>query len=150
MINASGKTVITRKSLSTPMAWLKKNNMLNSNRPMLDYGCGKGSDAKLIGMDKYDLNHFPTMPQGVFDVITCNYVLNVIQDPQERQEVVDTILAKLDDCGTAYIAVRNDLDTDENGFTTSKGTWQGNVSVPRPFGLIHKCSAFRLYSYTKL
>lgn len=152
MINAAGKTAITRKTLSTPMKWLEDHHMLGCNHPnrRLDYGCGKGFDADLLGMHKYDLNHFPEMPQGKFDIITCNYVLNVIEDPSERQKVVDDILSRLADCGTAYIAVRNDLDTDEKGFTTSKGTWQGHVGVPRPFVMIRKCAGYRLYSHTNL
>jgi len=152
MINSSGKTAITRKTLSLPMKWLEKHNMLACNRPnrRLDYGCGKGFDADTLGFQKYDLNHFPTLPQGKFDVITCIYVLNVIPDVAERQAVCDNILDLLADCGTAYIAVRNDLDALKG--TTSKGTWQGNVEPPRhPWGgPVYKCAGFRLYAHTKL
>lgn len=147
MMNVSAATAIARKTPSLPTTWLSKKGMLLGR--MLDFGCGKGKDARFYNMEKYDLNYHPHMPEGVFDTITCNYVLNVIPCPDERQAVVDTILSKLDECGTAFIAVRNDLDTDEFGFTTSKGTWQGNVEVPSPFGLIRKVAGYRLYSYSK-
>lgn len=151
-MNNSDKTAITRRSLSLPMQWLEKRNMLGCNRPnrRLDYGCGKGFDADTLGFQKYDLNHFPKMPEGTFDIITCNYVLNVIESREERHAVVDDILFRLADCGTAYIAVRNDLDTDEEGYTTKRGTWQGHVGVPRPFYMIRKCAGYRLYSWTNL
>lgn len=151
-MNASGKTAITRKTLSLPMKWLEDHNMLGCNRPnrRLDYGCGKGFDADTLGFQKYDLNHFPAIPEGTFDIITCIYVLNVIENPLERDMVCQDIIDRLADCGTAYIAVRNDLDTDEKGYITSTGTWQGHVGVPRPFYMIRKCAGYRLYSWTNL
>ena len=55
MINASGKTAISRKSLSQPMKWLEQQHMLATNNPSrrLDFGCGKGFDADTLGMQKY-------------------------------------------------------------------------------------------------
>lgn len=63
MINAAGKTAITRKTLSTPMKWLDDHHMLACNRPnrRLDYGCGKGFDADLLGMHK---SQSPAMGRG--------------------------------------------------------------------------------------
>ncbi len=152
MFNASGKTAMTRKTLSQPMRWLEQQHMLACNRPSrrLDYGCGKGFDADTLGMHKYDLNHFPKMPEGTFDIITCIYVLNVIESEAERLQVCQDIIDRLADCGTAYIAVRNDQDA-LNGLT-SKGTWQGLVVPPRPFGPypFRKTADYCIYSWTNL
>ena len=81
-------------------------------------------------------------------IITCIYVLNVIESAEERAELCERIISLLDDCGTAYIAVRNDVAA-LNGHT-SKGTWQGLVVPPKPFGLIRKTAGYCLYSHTNM
>ena len=48
----SHKTAIKRNKLSAPMRYLSENNLLKGD--LLDYGCGRGDDADLLSMDKYD------------------------------------------------------------------------------------------------
>jgi SAM-dependent methyltransferase len=107
----------------------------------LDYGCGKGYDADSLGIPGYDPNHRPELQPGQYDTIICNYVLNVIESPGKRFDTVMHIMSLLRPGGTAYISVRNDSFVE--GYT-SRGTWQGKVSVP--FGTLHKkCSGYRMY-----
>ena len=96
MLNRSGLTTMPgRTKISLPMRWLVKKDMIGCERDRrLDYGCGKGFDADALGMMKYDLNHFPVLPAGEFDIITCIYVLNVIENPDERNEVADHIISR--------------------------------------------------------
>ena len=49
-MNKSYKTAKSRQTLSVPMRYLR----LCLNGRLLDYGCGKGSDADALGMEKYD------------------------------------------------------------------------------------------------
>ena len=70
MKNKSHLTAIKRTKLSVPIRGLD----LKGKR-VLDYGCGRGSDADLLGADKYDPYYFPERPTGKYDVILCTYVL---------------------------------------------------------------------------
>ena len=45
---------------------------------MLDFGCGRGTDAATYGMDAYDPYWRPEKPTGPYDTIVCIYVLNVV------------------------------------------------------------------------
>lgn len=107
-MNASHKTAIARKALSAPMSFLQGKGLLSGVR-MLDYGCGKGFDADALGMEKYDLNFVPRMPKGKYRTVTCIYVLNVVEDPEERRRVEDRIIQLLAPGGRAFIAVRDDI-----------------------------------------
>jgi hypothetical protein len=146
MKNDSRKTARTRKTLSVPMRWLKDNTPMAGRR--LDFGCGKGFDAEQLGMEKYDLNFEPKMPAGLFDTITCNYVLNVIESPEERMSVEDQIIRHLNPGGVAYISVRDDLKDPTP--RQSSGTWQGMVTpTPRWDLLKHTKGRFRIYGFHK-
>ena len=121
-------TAITRKSMSKPTKWLVGKGLLTGR--VLDYGCGKGLDAELLGAESYDPHFQPNMPVGKFDTIFCNYVLNVIPDLTERKNVVSLIESKLESGGNAYISVRNDRSA-LNGYT-KRGTWQGLIVLDLP------------------
>jgi len=156
MVNTA-RTAIVRKKLSAPMAYLYENSrtfmmatMVGSK--MLDYGCGKGFDEGHFGMDKYDPNHEPwTMDRkvssyGTYDLITCNYVLNVIPEEQKRMETLFEIHSLLRWGGVAYISVRDDR-ANLNGYTKIN-TWQGFVELDRSL-YAHKKGAFRMYRIVK-
>ena len=113
--------------------------------PILDYGCGRGSDAHFLWADKYDPFYFPTRPTRQFNVIYCNYVLNVIEDPAERTKVLEDISSLLNTNGVAYISVRNDR-AQLNGIT-AKGTWQGYIELDLP--VEKKCAGYVMYRLTK-
>ncbi len=145
MSNKAHLTAITRKAPSVPMKYLDSMGLLKGK--MLDYGCGKGYDADTFGMAKYDPFWFKCddFCASEFDTITCNYVLNVIEDFKERQALVEKALHWLKEDGNFYIAVRADKEN-LKGYT-KRGTWQGYIVLGHP--LIHSTSAFDLYRLTK-
>lgn len=113
------------------MAWLDAKGMLEG-WARLDYGCGKGFDADTLGFTKYDPNHGPDKiirPVLGFDIITCNYVLNVIENETERTQVLDNIKELLADNGKAYITVRRDIKTEG---VTKRGTYQKDIHLDLP------------------
>jgi hypothetical protein len=124
-LSHSYKTAIRRKRLSTPMRILAAEGRLLGR--VLDYGSGKGDDARELGLECYDPYFKHQMPLGRFDTITCVYVLNVIEDVGVRREVLRTIHSRLEVGGRAYIAVRTDKA--ELKGLTSKGTWQGLITL---------------------
>ena len=126
MNNKSHLTAITRKTLSAPMHYLFRHALI---QPGLDYGCGKGTDATILGLEKYDPYYFPCRNFLYnFNLITCIYVLNVLL-PAEQVKVAKNIEYLLAPHGVAYFAVRRDVKQD--GLTT-KGTYQCNVVLDLP------------------
>lgn len=102
----------------------------------LDFGCGFGKDVEFLktkGFDvsAFDPHYFPTLPKGKFDTILCFYVLNVLF-PEEQTDVLMRISHLLNPSGTAYFAVRRDID--RNNFRThhlhKKPVYQCAVRLP--------------------
>lgn len=147
MSNKSHLTAIKRKSSSLPCKYLFGERKLLPwlSEHVLDYGCGRGFDADFFGVRKYDPHYFPTRPEGSFNFIYCNYVLNVIEDPMERAKVLEDISSLLNTNGVAYISVRNDR-AQLNGIT-GKGTWQGYIELDLP--VEKKCAGYVMYRLTK-
>lgn len=139
-------TAIARSKMSAPMANLLKLDLLCGD--ILDFGCGRGSDVELVRpvadgkVEGYDPYHRPTTPNGLFDTITCNFVLNVIPDEDERALVVLQILSLLKIGGSAYITVRDDKKSLKGW--TSKKTWQGLIELDLPV-MAHKKGQYKTY-----
>lgn len=126
MKDLSYKTAITRTKISAPTRLLFTQGKFNKDFDVLDYGCGKGFDADTLGFDKYDPHYFNTFPTKQYDIIVCNYVLNVV--PKELElGIIREIKALLKPMGTAYITVRRDIK--KEGITKT-GTFQRNVHLP--------------------
>ena len=156
MKNEPHRTAITRKTLSAPMRWLNERGLIpmgGDKHKRLDYGCGKGFDADQLGMMKFDPHFFPETCTGFnwYDIITCNYVLNVLPTVNERLDVLSSIVWGLNGNGVAYVSVRNDKRS-LNGWT-AKGTWQGFVEddelETQGFRRIHEEANFRMFKYDK-
>jgi len=134
----SARTAISRKKLSLPAKWLYDNDCMP--RYLLDYGCGRGSDAEILSADKYDPYWFPTKPNRKYHTIICIYVLNVVA-PEYVQDVISDIKSYLVSGGEAYIAVRRDIKKEG---VTSTGTKQWNVVLDLPV-VIEKKNKFCIY-----
>ena len=134
-------TAIARKNPSVPMRHLAKLGLLENGRK-LDYGCGRGFDAEHFTMDKYDPHYSPRKPDGLYDTITCNYVLNVIE-PEKEYDILNEIAKLLEWKGKAYITVRRDIK--KEGFT-SKKTFQRNVKLDLP--ILKETSTYCTYILT--
>lgn len=144
----SHKTAIKRKQLSGPAKYLFEKYPFTFLGPSkwLDYGCGYGSDADSLDIDKYDPHYFPIFDEYLKrDYIMCNFVLNTIPEAEERYKVIDSILSLLKPTGIAFISVRNDKK-DLNGWT-KKGTWQGYIELNLPVEV--KRSSFVMYRLVK-
>lgn len=145
MIDKSHLTAIGRKKPSAPIVYLLDHCFVNIlNHHTLDFGCGRGYDAKTFMFDKYDPHFFPTVPFAEqYDRVVCNYVLNVIPK-EEEAKVIKNIKACLKPGGIAYITVRRDIK--KEGYT-SKGTFQRHVFLPYP--KVREDSNFCIYEVKK-
>ena len=135
-----GNTAISRKAPSRPMRFLYDKGLLIGR--MLDYGCGRGTDAKFFGMEAYDPYWMPTKPTGAFDTITCHFVLNVV-NVQERKRILSEIQDLLSRTGKAYITVRRDM---KKGYGV-RGYSQNLVYLNLPS--IEKNNGYEIYELSK-
>ncbi len=83
------KTAIVRDKLSQPMQILARHEYLSGEYSILDYGCGKGDDLRELeahGIDAtgWDPMHHPEGQLLVSDIVNLGFVLNVIEDYEER------------------------------------------------------------------
>lgn len=133
----SHKTAIARTRPSVPMRWLHSAGLLVGR--MLDYGCGRGFDAEAFGMDRFDPHYYPNRIQGEYDTITCNYVLNVVDD-QDAERILSRIKRLLAIDGVAYVTIRRDIKTE--GYT-SRGTYQVNRRINYP--VLRETASYAIY-----
>lgn len=82
-----------RAKLSKPIECALNQGILHKSQTHLDYGCGKGDDVRrlrVMGINSigYDPYWFPGTPLKPADVVTLNYVLNVIEDMTERSQTL--------------------------------------------------------------
>lgn len=83
------KTAIRRGDFSRPVKCLLRDGLLSKEVTLFDYGCGRGEDVELltaegIACGGWDPAHRPDAPQQEADVVNLGYVINVIEDPEER------------------------------------------------------------------
>ncbi len=89
----SHKTAIQRWSLSRPVALALEDGLLSTKTTFFDYGCGRGGDLlrlhKIgVSVSGWDPAFFPDEMRTAADVVNLGYVVNVIENPEERAVVL--------------------------------------------------------------
>ncbi|WP_025586940.1 DNA phosphorothioation-associated putative methyltransferase [Vibrio parahaemolyticus] len=87
------KTALVRHELSAPMKTLVKHGYLEGSYSIFDYGCGRGDDLRELeahGLDAlgWDPNFQPDNDKVSSDIVNIGFVLNVIEDQDERLEAL--------------------------------------------------------------
>lgn len=87
------KTALVRYSLSSPMQQLWRHGYLDGHHSVFDYGCGRGDDVDALvnrGLTAagWDPHFRSTSARKTADVVNLGFVLNVIEDPEERAEAL--------------------------------------------------------------
>ena len=127
-------TAIERNKLSAPMQLLAKHGYLDGEFSIFDYGCGKGDDVRELEAHGLDINSYDPVyhPEGNIvesDIVNLGFVINVIEDKQER---IDT-LAKAFALAQKALVVSAMLGGEsltrqftpyKDGIITSKNTFQ--------------------------
>ncbi|NOH71880.1 DNA phosphorothioation-associated putative methyltransferase [Vibrio pectenicida] len=87
------KTALVRHELSAPMKTLVKHGYLEGSYSIFDYGCGRGDDLRELeahGLDVlgWDPNFQPDNDKINSSIVNLGFVLNVIEDQDERLEAL--------------------------------------------------------------
>ncbi|BAY39352.1 hypothetical protein NIES2111_37280 [Nostoc sp. NIES-2111] len=85
------RAAIARVEISRPVRLAIEWAVLNPDKTFFDYGCGYGGDVQRVanlgynsaGWDPY---YYPNEPITAADVVNLGYVLNVIEDQEERRQ----------------------------------------------------------------
>src|ERR1043165_7949736 len=86
---ARHRTALTRHELSRPLRLAIDDGLLDSGCTAFDYGCGRGGDvqhlrSRGIECTGWDPNYSPDEERTPADVVNLGYVINVIENPNER------------------------------------------------------------------
>ena len=128
------KAAIRRVEYSLPIKCLQRDGLLTTERSLFDYGCGHGDDLAGLKADGIECQGFdpafrPNSPKIALPVVNLGFVLNVIEDVDERAETLRDAwrLAKQVLCVAARIVVSDSGGADVeygDGVLTRIGTFQ--------------------------
>ncbi len=86
---ARHRTALNRRELSRPIRLALEDGLITQETTVMDYGCGHGDDLRLlsglsINCHGWDPVHSPKGKRVSADVVNLGYVINVIEDVEER------------------------------------------------------------------
>ncbi len=144
---ARHRTAISRYVLSRPLQCLEKYGFLENNYSIFDYGCGKGDDLRglqELGVEAagWDPHFFPNAELISADIVNLGYVVNVIDDLEERSRTVEKAYA----LARKVLVVSAQLDNVrvqshqrfKDGVLTTRGTFQKYFSHHELYEFIQK------------
>ena len=150
------RTAIGRSSLSMPARQALLDGILRPETTALDYGSGRGGDvARLshlgIATTGWDPQHGGPRPDKPRDVVTVTYVINVIEDPAERQAVLSDAWSLTERClvvSTRLVWERNQVTgiTYGDGTVTRRNTFQRLYSPAELRALVESVTKVRAIS----
>ncbi|MFO6424187.1 DNA phosphorothioation-associated putative methyltransferase [Motilimonas sp. KMU-193] len=128
------KTAIVRHELSGPMKTLAKQGYLDGRFSIFDYGCGRGDDLRELeahGIDVlgWDPVFSPDNDKVNSDVVNLGFVLNVIEDQDERLEALLSAWELANKVLVVSVMLANDsyiaqFQPYKDGVITSRNTFQ--------------------------
>lgn len=129
------RTAIARDTLSAPMAALWSAGILSEKYTLLDYGCGRGDDVRIltdagIAATGWDPYFRPDQAALVpHDIVNLGFVINVVEDPIERKETLRRAFALSRRCLAVSVMLvgKGDvtgLQPHGDGFLTQRKTFQ--------------------------
>ncbi len=129
------KTAISRSEFSRPIKLAIADGLLTPDGAFFDYGCGLGDDLRLlegIGITGigWDPVHRPNQDLRRAPIVNLGYVVNVIEDPTERQDALQRAWSLAEE--VLIVSARTTMDGRSlagvqdyaDGFVTSRGTFQ--------------------------
>ena len=95
---ARHRTAISRSRLSSPVRALAQWGYLDGSPTVLDYGCGRGDDVRAlcaagVRATGWDPHFAPHTPRESAEIVNLGFVLNVIEEPNERANALRAAFA---------------------------------------------------------
>jgi len=127
------KTAISRFGLSRPVQQLLRFGILAEGGSFFDYGCGLGDDVRALrqlGFESsgWDPTHLPESEKAPASVVNLGFVLNVIENPDERVEVLRDAFSLAEHALVVAVQVQQSSESAaqpfRDGFVTGRGTFQ--------------------------
>jgi DNA phosphorothioation-associated putative methyltransferase len=86
-------TALARNAISAPVQLLLRHGLLAPGLTFFDYGCGRGDDIAALRAEGFaatgwDPHYAPDRERVPAQVVNVGFVINVIEDPAERVEVL--------------------------------------------------------------
>ncbi len=131
---ARHKTALSRRDLSQPVSLMLRWGVIERDSSVFDYGCGQGDDVAILsanGIEAFgwDPHHAPTGPRRPADAVNLGFVLNVIEDPNERVETLKAAWSFARRALTVAVMLPGQTPPTaqrpyRDGFLTARGTFQ--------------------------
>ncbi|WP_286187038.1 DNA phosphorothioation-associated putative methyltransferase [Arthrobacter sp. AK04] len=133
---ARHKTALRRTGLSRPISMALADGLLIPDGTVFDYGCGKGDDIRHLrtlgyAVDGWDPVHRPNVERRCAEIVNLGYVLNVIENQEERAQTLHSAWA----LATGLLVV------------SARMTWDGRDLAGRPLGdgIITRMGSFQKF-----
>ncbi|MBF0370341.1 MAG: DNA phosphorothioation-associated putative methyltransferase [Magnetococcales bacterium] len=126
-------TALVRYGFSAPIQSLARYGFLDGRHRLFDYGCGRGDDVRglienglsAVGWDPY---FAPDNPVASADIVNLGFVINVIEDFDERVEALTRAWSLAERLLVVSVMLANQNDPRgerfRDGVMTSRGTFQ--------------------------
>ena len=134
-LKSRARTAIGRAELSRPFKCAIGDALIGTDTRILDYGCGRGGDLRRLSAMGYSASgwdpvHRADGVRSPSPVVNLGYVVNVIENVQERRDVLRRAWALTEKL--LVVSARLSLDgrrlqscrQHEDGCLTSRGTFQ--------------------------
>lgn len=126
------KTAIRRYACSRPIAIALADGLITKASSVLDYGCGLGADIQYLRQKGvvaagWDPHFLPDGQREPADIVNLGYVLNVIEDSEERRATLLNAFGLARQAFVVSVRVDKSLgaaDECGDGCLTSRGTFQ--------------------------
>jgi DNA phosphorothioation-associated putative methyltransferase len=131
---ARHRTALRRPQLSRPIRIAIRDSLIANQTTVLDYGCGQGDDVRqlqeqgisTIGWDPF---YSPAQQRLPVDVVNLGYVVNVIEDANERARTLEDAWSYARKVLIVSARLTVDCDSEAettygDGYVTRLGTFQ--------------------------
>jgi DNA phosphorothioation-associated putative methyltransferase len=154
--SARQRTAIGRPGLSMPVRQALQDELVSPSTTVLDFGSGRGQDARRLSLmgitcQGWDPYFDATIGPSPHDSVLLNYVLNVIEDPEERRQTLAKAWAHA--LRVLVVAVRLTWDRHRvcghsvsDGVVTSRETFQHLFSTVELRDLVEDVTGARCVS----
>lgn len=140
------KTAISRTDLSRPVRIGVEEGLISEEHSFFDYGCGRGDDLRRLeemGIQAagWDPGHRPDAPMKKSDTVNLGFVLNVVEDEDERRDILRSAWSLSGNALIVGARLKHDRkglkgEDHEDGLVTSRGTFQKFFDQSELRGLI--------------